>query len=144
MSVKQISVFLENKPGTLSDLTKVLAENDIDMRALYLVETNDFGIARIIVEDVYNTTTILKDAGYINRLTKVILVALPDETGGLNKVLEIFKEQAINVEYMYAILGGRGADDAYMIFRVDDVKKAESALRTKGIRMIDEEGVSAL
>lgn len=144
MSVKQISIFVENRPGAMHEMTNVLAENKIDMRALSLAETEGFGIVRIIVDDAYEATTVLKDAGYINKLTPVVVVAIPDEAGGLNKVLQIFTDNDINVDYMYAILGGRTINEAFMIFKVDDPKKAESVLRAKGIRLVQQEEMSAL
>lgn len=128
MSVKQISVFLENKPGALYAMTGVLAQNKIDMRAFSLAETSDFGIARIIVDDVYKTTTVLKDAGYVHNITPVLGVAIPDVPGGLNKVLQVLTDAQVNVEYMYAFLGGRQDGCAYMIFRVADNSKAAAAL----------------
>ena len=105
MSIKQISVFVENKPGSMSAMTAVLAENNINMRALSLAETSDFGIVRIIVDDIYKATTVLKDAGYIHSVTDVIAVGLPNIPGGLNKVLNILEGVGLNIEYMYAFLG---------------------------------------
>ena len=98
MSIKQISVFLENKPGALYAMTGVLAQNKIDMRAFSLAETSDFGIARVIVDDVYKTTTVLKDAGYVHNVTPVLGVAIPDVPGGLNKVLPGLTDAKVNVE----------------------------------------------
>ena len=144
MSVKQISIFVENKPGAMNEMTRVLAEHQVNMRALSLAETEGFGIVRIIVDDVLNTSTILKDAGYVSQMNSVIIVELPDQAGGLNKILEVLTEAKINIQYMYAILGGRKADKAYMILRVDDTKKAEAALHTKGINMIDQDEVATL
>ncbi|MBR1814669.1 MAG: ACT domain-containing protein [Lachnospiraceae bacterium] len=141
MSVKQISVFIENKPGTMHELTKVLAENHIDMRALSLAETEGFGIVRILVDDVMETSSVLKDAGYIYQLTPVVVVAVPDEPGGLNKVLTVFTAAGINLNYMYAI---PGKTTAYIIFRVEDVKLAEKELRQAGIHIADQEEISAL
>ena len=89
MAVKQVSIFVENKPGRMYEMTKVLADNNIDMGALSLSETEGFGIVRIIVDDVYDTATILKDAGYINKINHVVVVSIPDEPGGLSKVLGI-------------------------------------------------------
>ncbi len=143
MAVKQISVFLENRPGALMAMTAVLAENKIDMRALSLAETTDFGIARLIVDDVFETATVLKDAGFVNSMTPVVAAAIPDETGGLHSLLEILSEAQINIEYMYAFLGGT-ADHAYMIFRVEDAKKAEAALRAKGVNCVSQEEIAAL
>lgn len=144
MSVNQISVFLENKPGMLSNMTTVLAENNIDMRALSLAETSDFGIVRIIVDDVYAATTVLKDAGFIHSVTPVLGVAIPDEPGGLNWVLQALTEANVNVEYMYAFLGGKTVDRAYMIFRVQDNKAAAAALAAKGIKIVEQEEISQL
>ncbi len=144
MSVKQISIFVENRPGAMHEMTNVLAENKIDMRALSLAETEGFGIVRIIVDDAYEATTVLKEAGYINKLTPVVVVAIPDEAGGLNRVLQIFTDNNINVDYMYAILGGKSINEAFMIFKVDDPKKAESVLRAKGIRLVQQEEMSSL
>ena len=114
MSVKQISVFLENRPGALCEMTRVLGENAIDMRAFSLAETSDFGIARVIVDEVYKTTTVLKEAGFINSVSSVLAVAIPDVPGGLSGVLKVLKEAEVNVEYIYAFVGGK-KDSAYMI-----------------------------
>ena len=144
MSIKQISVFVENKPGSLYALTAVLAQGQIDMRALSLAETKDFGIVRLIVNDVYKTTTLLKDAGYVHSLTPVVGVAIPDVPGGLNRVLQVLTDAKVNVEYMYAFLGGKDVDHAYMIFRVADDKAAEAALAARGIQTLTQEQIGAL
>ena len=144
MSMKQISVFVENKPGALYALTAVLAQGQIDMRALSLAETKDFGIVRLIVNDLYKTTTLLKDAGYVHSLTPVVGVAIPDAPGGLNRVLQVLTDAKVNVEYMYAFLGGKDVDHAYMIFRVADDKAAETALASRGIQVLDQEQVERL
>lgn len=144
MSLKQISVFVENKPGKMQHLTQVLADNNVDMRALSLAETSDFGIVRIIVDDVYAASTLLKDEGFIHSVNKVLGVAIPDEPGGLNTVLAVLKDAEINVEYMYAFMGGRDVSHAYMIFRVEDRKAAVAALGAKGIRCIDQEELTQL
>ena len=144
MSMKQISVFVENKPGALYALTAVLAQGQIDMRALSLAETKDFGIVRLIVNDLYKTTTLLKDAGYVHSLTPVVGVAIPDVPGGLNRVLQVLTDAKVNVEYMYAFLGGKNVDHAYMIFRVADDKAAEAALASRGIQVLDQEQVERL
>lgn len=144
MSIKQISVFVENKPGALYALTAVLAQGQIDMRALSLAETKDFGIVRLIVNDLYKATTLLKDAGYVHSLTPVVGVAIPDVPGGLNRVLQVLTDARVNVEYMYAFLGGKDVDHAYMIFRVADDKAAETALASRGIQVLDQEQVERL
>lgn len=144
MSIKQISVFVENKPGALKAMTDLLAKEQIDMRALSLAETKDFGIVRIIVDRLYQATTALKDAGFIHSITPVLGVAIPDEPGGLLRVLDILADANVNVEYMYAFLGGKKADQAYMIFRVEDEAEAAEALRARGIRLVDEQEIANL
>ena len=142
--IKQISVFLENKPGSLYAMTGVLAQHQIDMRAFSLAETSDFGIARLIVDDVYKTATVLREAGFINKITPVLGVAIPDVPGGLNKVLQALTDANVNVEYMYAFLGGRDAEHAYMIFRVEDNAAAASALAQRGIKVVEQEEIEKL
>lgn len=134
MTVKQISVFVENKPGKLSELTEVLRRNSIDMRALSIAEAEDFGVVRIIVNDSYNTACVLRDAGYVLSITPVLAAAIPDEPGGLAHILEALSEAGINLEYTYAFLS-RQKGLAYMIMRVGDNEKAIEALSQKGIRL---------
>ena len=144
MSIKQISVFVENKPGALSAMTQVLADNGVDMRALSLAETKDFGIVRVIVDKVYDATTALKDAGYVHSVTPVVGAAIPDAPGGLDQVLRVLSGAGVNVEYMYAFLGGKDVDHAYMIFRVEDPASAESALNKHGIRVVGQDEMDGL
>ena len=144
MSIKQISVFLENKPGALYGMTGVLAQNQVDMRALSLAETKDFGIARIIVDNLYKATTVLKEAGYVHSVTPVLGVAIPYTPGGLNKVLQVITNAGVNVEYMYAFLGGNSVDHAYMIFRVEDVDTAAAALAARGIQTVTQDEMERL
>lgn len=143
MTVKQISVFLENKPGRLAEFTDVLSQNDIDLRALSLAEAEDFGIVRIIVDDVYKTSTVLKDANYVFSITKVLAVAIPDEPGGLSKVIRVLGDNEVNVEYMYAFIT-RKKGLAYMIFRVEDNQKAVHFLQQNGIRPICQDEFESL
>ncbi len=144
MSVKQISIFLENKPGKMCEMTEVLAANKINMRALSLAETEGFGIVRIIVDDVYEATTVLKDASYINKLTSVVVAQIPDVPGGLSQVLKVFAKDNINLNYMYALSAITNSDNAYMVFRVNDHKAAEAALAKAGIRVVTQEEISEL
>ena len=144
MSVKQISVFLENKPGALNAMTSVLAENQIDMRAFSLAETSEFGIARIIVDDVYKTSTVLREAGFVHQVTPVLGVAIPDVPGGFNRILQVLSAESVNVEYIYAFLGRKKPDSAYMIFRVADIEKASAALSQQGIHPVDQDEMSNL
>ncbi|HIS67848.1 MAG TPA: acetolactate synthase [Candidatus Gallacutalibacter stercoravium] len=135
MTVKQISVFLENKAGRLAEFTKVLRQNEIDMRALSIAETPDFGILRVIVDDPYKTACVLKDAGYVVSITPVLAAAVPDETGSLYEILNILGKHNINLEYTYAFIGRRKGT-AYMIFRVGDNDKAIEVLSQNNIKLI--------
>lgn len=144
MSIKQISVFVENKPGSLYAMTGVLAQNKVDMRALSLAETKDFGIVRLIVDNVYTATTVLKDAGYVHSVTPVLGVIIPDVPGGLNRVLQVLTDAKVNVEYMYAFLGGKSVDQAYMILRVADTAAAANALAARSIQVVDQEDIEKL
>ena len=144
MSVKQISVFLENRPGCLHEMTKALADANIDLRGLSLAETSDFGIVRLIVDDVLGTANTLKDAGFVASMSEVLAVEVPNVPGGLNRVLEILSGTGINVEYMYAILGNKSSDTAYMIFKVNDNEKAAFALNIAGVKILGAEELSAL
>ncbi|MBR4197108.1 MAG: acetolactate synthase [Synergistaceae bacterium] len=144
MNVKQISVFLENRPGCLHEMTRALAQAGIDLRGLSLAETSDFGIVRLIVDDVVGTASTLRDAGFVASLTDVLAIEVPNVPGGLNHVLEVLDGAGINVEYMYAILGNKKSDTAYMIFRVSDNAKASSALAGSGVRIMGAEELSAI
>ena len=135
MSIKQISVFLENKPGKLFEMTALLAQKQIDMRALSIAETTDFGIARLIVNDVDRCALALREGQFIAQLSDVLAFAVPDEPGGLHNLLSEFNAAQVNIEYMYAFLGGEPGR-AYMIFRVTDTEKAEKALTGRGLKSL--------
>ena len=135
MSIKQLSVFLENRPGKLFELTKLLAERRIDMRALSIAETTDFGIARIIVDDADKAARVLKEEQFIAQFSDVLAFAVPDEPGGLHNLLGEFNAAQVNIEYMYAFLGGEPGR-AYMIFRVTDTAASEKKLTERGLRSL--------
>ena len=135
MTVKQISVFLENRPGALAEFTKILEMSSIDLRALSLAESEDFGIGRVIVDDPYKTIRILKEEGYICSVTKVIAVEIQDQPGALVRMLNILGDNQVNLEYSYAFLAKK-ANSAFMILRVEDNEKAIKVLTQNGIRPI--------
>ena len=139
MSVNQVSVFLENKPGTLNNMTEVLANGGINIRAMSLADTKDFGIARLIVNDVYEATNVLKEANFVATFTPVLVYTVSDETGGLNDLLKTFTESNVNIEYMYAFSGKKRA---YMIFRVSDTNAAEKILASKGLKSLSQEEIA--
>ncbi|MCR5054610.1 MAG: acetolactate synthase [Lachnospiraceae bacterium] len=144
MSVKQISVFLENRPGTLERMTGALSAAGVDMRALSLAETKDFGIARMVVDDAMSAVNVLKDADFVASLTSVLVVEIPDEVGGLNKLLAHFTETGVNIEYMYAFLGGSSSNASYMIFRVADTDAAEAKLAKRGLKLLSQEDIAGI
>ena len=138
MSVKQISVFLETTTDGLMEFTKVLQENNIDIRAFSIAEAPDFSIARVIVDDFERTNNALKNAGYVISVSTVLAVALPDRAGGLHEVPNIFTAAGVNVRYTYAFTG-RQKGLAYRAFRVDDEAKAIAALQKDNLMIIDQE-----
>ena len=143
MTVKQISIFLENKPGKLLALTQVLRQNQIDMRALSLAEAEDFGIARLIVDDSYKTACVLREAGYILSITPVLAAAIPDQAGSLCAILEQLEAHSVNLEYTYAFTG-RQANSAYIILRVDQPEKAAEILAGAGIHLVSQSELCVL
>ena len=134
MSIQQISVFLENRAGQLAEITKVLADTGIDLRAISIAETADYGLLRLIVNDTDAAVQVLQQAGCIVTTTRVLAVAVPDTPGGLNTLLEILTEQHINVHYMYSIFGHVDSL-AYMILQLDDIDTAAAVLAEKGIQI---------
>lgn len=135
---KQISVFLENKAGRLSHVTRVLGEAGINIRALSIADTSDFGILRIIVSDPEKAYRILKEANFTVSETEVIAVQVPDSPGGLAAVLEQMSDGNLNIEYLYAFLGTSG-NDALVIFKVEDIERARQTFIEKGIPFLDEQ-----
>lgn len=144
MTLNQISVFVENCPGKLQLLTEVLAKNKINMRALSLAEASEFGIVRIIVDDIDAAAAVLKKEGFVYTVAGVLGVAIPDEPGGLNHALHALSEDGVNVEYMYAFLGSKGTAHAYMIFHVQDPVAAVALLENKGISCISQTDLTSL
>lgn len=134
---KQISVFLENKAGRLSHVTRVLGESGINIRALSIADTSDFGILRIIVNEPARAYQILKEAGFTVSETEVIAVQVPDSPGGLAVVLEQMAEENLNIEYLYAFLG-TSDDNALVIFKVEDIRMASETFKRKGIKFVEE------
>ena len=135
MFADQISVFLENKAGRLAEVTRTLAGASINIRALSLADTSDFGILRLIVNDNAKAEKALKDAGFTVRTTRVVAVEVSDKPGGLMSILEFLDSRKINVEYMYAFVRQK-EDNAVMIFRFDDTDSALEALTEKGFSVI--------
>lgn len=138
MNVNQISVFLENRTGQLAETTRLLADNGIDLRAISIAETADYGVLRMIVDDADRAANILLTNGNILNMTPVTVVGLLDQPGSLANLLDIFTAGGIDIEYMYALfthIKGK----AYMVFRVTDDAKLESLLAKNGIAPVTKE-----
>lgn len=135
MTIPQISVFLENKAGQLADITKILSENQVNMRAINIAETADYGVLRLIVDDAMRASSILLEGGFILTMTPVVGVAVPDTPGGLSKVLSMISTAGIDVEYMYSVFGQKEGQ-ACMIFRVADTDGLTAVLDRNGIGTI--------
>lgn len=140
MFIKQISVFVENKKGRLYTLTKTLADNGIDMKALSIADTSKFGILRLIVSDPEHALEVIKEANYTASVTDVLGVEVEDRPGGLAEILEIFKDNDITVEYLYSFVGSSG-DNAMIIFKVDELEKAQGLLSEKGHNIVTKDRV---
>ncbi|MHA1689359.1 MAG: ACT domain-containing protein [Promethearchaeota archaeon] len=134
--LKQISVFLDNAPGELAKFTKILMKEKINLRAITVAETADFGILRILVDKVEECMKILKDANYLVSLTDVIAVEVPDKPGGLHEITKILGDNQVNIEYLYSTLI---KEEALIILRVDDVKKAIRNLKNKGVKLVEKQ-----
>ena len=130
--VYQISVFLENRAGQIAEITKTLAENGVDLRAMSIAETTDYGILRIIVDDAQKATAILMQHGYLMSMTPVLVVAVSDQPGGIAPVLATMAEGNIDIEYMYSLFT-HTEGKAYIVFRVGETDKFVSLLASHGI-----------
>ena len=143
MSLKQLTIFVENKKGALVNVTRVLADNNVNLRALSIADTQDFGILRLIVNDNDTATKALQDEGYMISTTDVVGVKIGDQPGKLSKALEILQDADINMEYLYAFMA-RTEKHAYVVLRVADNDAAEKALENAGFHMITDADVDKL
>jgi len=143
MKVEQISIFLENKSGRLAEVTEILARNNINLRALSLADTADFGIFRLIVNDPSGAASLLKKNGFTVGMNEVVAVAVPDRPGGLAGILGTLQGKNINVEYMYAFVQ-KCEGNAVLIFRFDDTDKAIDALRQGNFTVLSGEEMKKL
>ena len=132
MTIKQLTVFVENKQGALVKITDLLAANGIDMRALSIADTEEFGILRLICENPQEVNETLREGGFLTRLNNVLAVSIADKPGSLATILEVLAKRGVDVEYTYAFLSTKGG--AYMIFRVTDNAVAQEALDNAGIK----------
>jgi len=143
MAIKQLTVFVENKQGTVVDITDVLAKNSINIRALSIAETRDFGILRLIVNDEASAEKVLSDAGYLIKITDVVGVKIGDAPGKLTSALDVLDKAGINLEYLYAFMA-RTEKHAYVVLRVEDNAVAEAALEAGGFHLVTEADINKL
>ena len=143
MQAEQISIFIENKAGRLSDVTGILAQAGVNIRALAVADTSDFGVLRLIVDDNAKAEAALKNEGFTVRKTRVVAVEVDDRPGGLHHILDVLKNARINVEYMYAFIRQSG-DKAIMIFRFDQADEAIRILMENSLTVINGSTLSTL
>ncbi len=142
-TIRQISVFVENKPGRLSSITQILKENDINIRALSIADTRDFGILRIIATDPDKACAKLRQEACTVTLTEVVAISIDDEMGKLSDVMTVINDSGMNVEYMYAFLS-KSDNKASIILRVDDNEKANAAFEAAGIALLTEQDINEM
>ena len=138
MNIHQISVFLENRTGQLAEITRLLADAHVDIRAISIAETADYGLARLIVDDSYKASSILLQHGDILSMTPVWAVEVPDHPGGLAELLGVLADAHVDVEYMYSLFTHREGH-AYMVMRISDEPKFLSTLGDRGIKVMSKE-----
>ncbi len=143
MQIKQLSVFIENKKGRLAEITKVLGDNKIDIRAISVADTSDFGILRIIVDRPEEAMEALKTAGMTVSLSDIIVVAVSDSPGAFSQVVQILSDNDIGIEYVYAFMS-RDKGKAFVIIRADNIKKAASVLSDNDIVIVTQEQIKDL
>ena len=143
MKVDQISVFIENKSGRLAEVTRIIGEAGVNIRALSLADTSDFGILRLIVDKADQARQVLKEQGFTVNKTEVVGVEVPDRPLGLNSILTVLDANSINVEYMYAFVE-RCGENAVIIFRFDNVEEAIAVLTENGINVLPGERISGM
>jgi len=143
MSVKQLSVFAENRPGAVVEITDVLANESIDIRAMNIADTQDFGILRLIVSDTDKGRMALKSSGVVVTVTDVVCVEMPDKPGALNEIIRLLAKNQVNIEYMYAFVSTTKTH-AYVVFRVSDNAKTEAILSEAGVNIADEKSIKEI
>ncbi|MFW6386797.1 MAG: ACT domain-containing protein [Bacillota bacterium] len=142
MTIKQISVFVENEPGRLADVTSILADNGIDLSAVSISDTTDFGILRMIVNQPEKTEEILRGAGFTVSVTEVLVISVENRPGGLAGALKVLADDGIGVEYMYAI--GKETEKALIVLRVEDTEAAVELLEEAGFGVLPSDAVYEL
>lgn len=135
MQIKQLSLFIENQPGTLAKVSQVLKENNLDIRTLSLADTSEFGILRLLIKDHDRARAVLEKAGFVVKITDVLAITIPNKVGGLADVLNIIGRHHLSIEYMYAFTFSHG-DRAVLVFRFNDTQFALNELKDEPIEML--------
>ena len=143
MAIKQLTVFVENRQGTIATITDLISAHNINIRALSIAETEEFGILRLIVNDENTAEKILTEQGYLIKITDVVGVKISDEPGKLSEALKVLDENKINMEYLYAFMA-RTEKHAYVVIRVEDNDAAENALLKAGFKIVTEADICKL
>ncbi|GAQ25028.1 MULTISPECIES: ACT domain-containing protein [Tepidanaerobacter] len=143
MFVKQISVFLENKPGKLSQVTDILEKNNIDIKAISIADTTEFGILRMIVDKPKEAVEAIKAEKFPVSTTDVLAVEVTDKPGGLNRALQILNDAGVSVEYLYSFIK-RNGERALILFRVEEPERAVEVLQSAGIKLYSTEEINSL
>ncbi len=142
MSIKQLSVFVQNEHGMLNEVTSFLAANDINIRALSIADTQEFGIMRLIVDDTARAQRVLNSGGWVTAVNEVVGAVLEDKPGGLAKIVSLITDAGADMQYAYAFLTRNS--DPYLVIRVDDNDTVEQALKSAGIRIVNDQDISKM
>ena len=139
-TVKQLSVFVSNETGTIAKVTRALYDKGVDLRAISVADTEDYGILRLLVSDAALAKACLEEGNYMHDMTDVTVVAVPDVPGGLSMILELMANNGVGIEYMYSLID-RGTSDAYMVFRATDTEELHRILFENGIKTVSGESL---
>lgn len=142
MEVRQLSVFLTNQPGSLMKITQALTDADINLRALSIIDSTDFGLLRLVVDDVDKAITALEASNYPVNVNKVVVVDVEDRPGGLNAILKPLSDGGVNIDYIYAFAGGPQHEKALVLMKFNDNQKAEEILVANGLKVMSEEDIA--
>ncbi len=143
MSIRQLTVFVENRQGAMAEVTRELAQHNVDLRALSMADTQEFGVLRLIVKDVDSALAVLRESGHIVNVTPVTAVKISDAPGRLSQALSVLDQAGINIEYLYAFLT-RTEKHAYVVLRVEDNDGAKNALSDAGFKLVQESDIQKL
>ena len=144
MEIRQLTIFMDNRPGRLLSITSVLVQAGVNLRALSIADSTDFGLLRIIVDDVDKASAALSEAGLVVKVNQVVAVEVPDKPGGLNSILGQLAFDEINIEYIYAFASGEDKEKALVLFKFNDNAKAISILKKQDVRLLSEDDIRKL